>query len=166
MSSSDVEITRLVRELAQRLVARGARLATAESCTGGWLAKALTDQPGSSAWFEYGFVTYGNKAKTELLGVSADTLAGAGAVSDEVAGQMATGARLSSAAELAVAITGIAGPGGGTPEKPVGGVWIAWAGPGETLDVQHFVFTGDRDAIRRQSVAAALRGLLVRLGAA
>lgn len=150
--------------LAAALTARGARVATAESCTGGWLAKSLTDLPGSSAWFEYGFVTYGNNAKADLLGVSPETLAVHGAVSQDVAEQMATGARLAAASELAVAITGIAGPGGGSPDKPVGTVWLAWAGPGPRLESRVCRFEGDRAAIRAQAVLAALEGLLERLG--
>lgn len=159
----DAELAALVETLATRLIARDARIATAESCTGGWLAKCLTDRPGSSAWFEYGFVTYGNAAKGGLLGVGEGTLAAHGAVSEEVAEQMAIGARLASSAEIAVAITGIAGPDGGTADKPVGTVWLAWAGPGPVLVAEQRQFEGDRDAIRRQSVAAALQGCIGRL---
>lgn len=159
----DAELAALVETLATRLIARDARIATAESCTGGWLAKCLTDRPGSSAWFEYGFVTYGNAAKGAMLGVGEGTLAAHGAVSVEVAEQMAIGARLASSAELAVAITGIAGPDGGTADKPVGTVWLAWAGPGPVLVAEQRQFEGDRDAIRRQSVAAALTGCIGRL---
>jgi nicotinamide-nucleotide amidase len=156
----DAALAALVDTLATRLIARDARIATAESCTGGWVAKCLTDRPGSSAWFEYGFVTYGNAAKLALLGVGEGTLAAHGAVSEEVAEQMAIGARLASGAELAVAITGIAGPDGGTADKPVGTVWLAWAGPGARLQAELRQFEGDRDAIRRQSVAAALHGCI------
>ena len=159
----DAELAALVETLATRLIARDARIATAESCTGGWLAKCLTDRPGSSAWFEYGFVTYGNAAKGAMLGVGEGTLAAHGAVSVEVAEQMAIGARLASSAEIAVAITGIAGPDGGTADKPVGTVWLAWAGPGPVLVAEQRRFEGDRDAIRRQSVAAALQGCIGRL---
>ena len=159
----DAELAALVETLATRLIARDARIATAESCTGGWLAKCLTDRPGSSAWFEYGFVTYGNAAKGAMLGVGEGTLAAHGAVSVEVAEQMAIGARLASSAEIAVAITGIAGPDGGTADKPVGTVWLAWAGPGPVLVAEQRQFEGDRDAIRRQSVAAALTGCIGRL---
>jgi nicotinamide-nucleotide amidase len=160
---TDTALAALVDTLASRLIARDARIATAESCTGGWLAKCLTDRPGSSAWFEYGFVTYGNAAKLALLGVGEGTLAAHGAVSEEVAEQMAIGARLASGAEIAVAITGIAGPDGGSADKPVGTVWLAWAGPGPSLVAEQRQFAGDRDAIRRQSVAAALQGCIGRL---
>ncbi len=160
---TDAELAALVATLAARLIALDARIATAESCTGGWLGKCLTDRPGSSAWFEYGFVTYGNAAKLALLGVGEGTLAAHGAVSEEVAEQMAIGARLASGAELAVAITGIAGPDGGTADKPVGTVWFAWTGPGPVLKAERRQFAGDRDAIRRQSVAAALAGCIGRL---
>ena len=168
MTDSLHDLTRRISARAEALAAalntRGARLATAESCTGGWLAKSLTDIPGSSAWFEYGFVTYGNNAKADVLGVSAETLAVHGAVSQDTAEQMATGARLAAASELAVAVTGIAGPGGGSPDKPVGTVWMAWAGPGPQLESRVFRLDGDRAAIRAQAVLAALEGLLERLG--
>jgi nicotinamide-nucleotide amidase len=160
----DAGLAALVDRLAARLEALDARIATAESCTGGWLAKCLTDRAGSSAWFEYGFVTYGNAAKLALLGVSEATLAAHGAVSEDVAEQMAIGARLASGAELAVAITGIAGPDGGSADKPVGTVWLAWTGPGPVLEAELRQFSGDRAAIRRQSVAAALEGCIARLG--
>lgn len=163
LTHADADLRVLVDRLAERLEALDLRIATAESCTGGWLAKCLTDRPGSSAWFEFGFVTYANKAKLQLLGVSEASLQAHGAVSEDVAEQMAVGARLSSAAELAVAITGIAGPDGGTPDKPVGTVWIAWAGPGTELTAELCRFEGDRTAIRRQAVAAALERTLARL---
>lgn len=155
----------LVRRIAAALAAKSARIAVAESCTGGWVAKCLTDQPGSSAWFGYGFVAYADLAKQEVLGVSEDTIAAHGAVSEDVAEQMATGARITSAAEIAVAITGIAGPDGGSADKPVGTVCFAWAGPGVQLISQRRLFSGDRDAIRRQAVIAALEGALVQLTA-
>ena len=157
------DLEELVEHLATRLAATGSRLATAESCTGGWLAKCLTDRAGSSAWFGYGFVSYANEAKQHLLGVDPATLAAEGAVSQSVAEQMATGARLASGAEIAVAITGIAGPGGGTADKPVGLVWFAWSGPGPVLTAECARFAGDRDAVRRQAVAFALAGTLARL---
>jgi nicotinamide-nucleotide amidase len=162
--ATDADLAALVETLANRLRALDARIATAESCTGGWLAKCLTDRPGSSTWFEYGFVTYGDAAKLALLGVVEDSLVAHGAVSEEVAEQMAIGARLASGAEIAVAITGIAGPGGGSENKPVGTVWLAWTGPGPVLEAELHRFTGDRDAIRRLSVAAALAGCIARLG--
>jgi nicotinamide-nucleotide amidase len=165
MKAAAARIEELVRQIAAELTDKHARIAVAESCTGGWIAKALTDQPGSSAWFGFGFVTYSNEAKCALLGVSAETIAGQGAVSEDVAEQMATGARLASAAEIAVAVTGIAGPDGGSPEKPVGTVCLAWAGPGVQLVSQSYRFEGDREAVRCQSVIAALEGVLVQLTA-
>ena len=163
MTATDEKIRELVVQLSTTLKERDARLATAESCTGGYLAKVLTDQAGCSACFGYGFVTYGNVAKVELLNVSPDSLERHGAVSQDIAEQMATGARLAAASEVAVGITGIAGPDGGTEDKPVGTVWIAWAGPGPQLLARQFRFDGDRDQVRRQSVAMALEGLLTQL---
>lgn len=139
---------------------RGSSLVTAESCTGGWIAKAVTDVAGSSGWFERGFVTYGNAAKIELLGVTETTLTTHGAVSRETVAEMAAGALRRSRADVAVAVSGIAGPDGGTPAKPVGTVWISWAvRNGRTLS-RRFAFAGDREAVRRQAVIAALEGLV------
>ncbi|MBL8199792.1 MAG: nicotinamide-nucleotide amidohydrolase family protein [Chromatiales bacterium] len=152
-----------VAELAELLAARGLKLTTAESCTGGWLAKCLTDRPGSSAWFEFGFVTYGNNAKHALLGVREQTLKDHGAVSQQVAEEMAIGARRASGADLAVAITGIAGPDGGTDAKPVGTVWLAWAGPDGKLGAEKRELPGDRAAVRSQAVAEALDGTIARV---
>jgi len=152
-----------VAELAALLEARKLRISTAESCTGGWLAKCLTDRPGSSAWFEFGFVTYGNNAKHALLGVREATLAANGAVSQAVAEEMARGARRVSGADLAVAITGIAGPSGGSTDKPVGTVWLAFAGPDDLLSAELRLFPGNRAAIRSQAVAAALDGAIARV---
>ena len=165
MNDPDAQIAQRVRRIAAVLAAKSARLAVAESCTGGWIAKSLTDLPGSSAWFGYGFIAYSDAAKQEVLGVSADTLAAQGAVSEDVAEQMATGARLASAAEIAVAVTGIAGPDGGSSAKPVGPGCFAWAGPGVQLISTTRRFEGDREAVRRQSVIAALDGVLVQLTA-
>jgi nicotinamide-nucleotide amidase len=165
MNDADAQISDLVRRIAAALAAKSARIAVAESCTGGWIAKSLTDLPGSSAWFGYGVVTYSDEAKRTWLGVSPETLAAQGAVSEDVAEQMATGVRLASAAEIAVAVTGIAGPDGGTKEKPVGTVCFAWAGPGVQLLSKTRRFSGDREAIRRQSVVAALEGVLLQLTA-
>jgi nicotinamide-nucleotide amidase len=165
MTHPDPQIADLVRRIAAALAAKSARIAVAESCTGGWIAKALTDLPGSSAWFGYGVVVYSNEAKRAVLGVSEDTLAGQGAVSEDVAEQMATGMRLLSGAEITVAVTGIAGPDGGSSDKPVGTVCFAWAGPGVQLLSDTRRFSGDRESIRRQSVAAALEGVLVQLTA-
>lgn len=143
------------------LIGRGTKVATAESCTGGWLAQALTAVAGSSAWFERGFVVYSNSAKCEMLGVETTTLVCFGAVSPETAKAMAEGALRASHADVAIAITGIAGPSGGTPEKPVGTVCFALAGKTvDTKNVTHH-FAGDRRAIRFQSVMTALQLLLV-----
>ena len=161
MSNED-DFAPLVEALAGRLLAVGRQLATAESCTGGWIAKVLTDRPGSSEWFERGFVTYSNRAKQELLGVLPATLERYGAVSRETALEMAGGALGNSAADCAVAVTGIAGPGGGSADKPVGTVWLAWAMPdGVGAVCEHF--PGDRRQVRALTVERALRGLLERL---
>ena len=134
-------------------------LTTAESCTGGWVAQAVTAVAGSSDWFERGFVTYSDAAKQEMLGVSARTLAAHGAVSEQTAREMAIGALAHSRAQVALAITGIAGPGGGSPEKPVGMVCFAWAATGDKISAQTRQFEGDRESVREQSVIAALQGL-------
>lgn len=154
----------LVASAAHLLLEKGWFLATAESCTGGLIAAACTDLAGSSAWFERGFVTYSNAAKIELLGVDARLIESHGAVSEPVVRAMALGALAHSHAQVSVAITGIAGPGGGSPTKPVGTVWLAWHLPGET-NVQCCHFTGDRNAVRNASVLHALQGLIVRLQA-
>jgi len=142
------------------LRAKGMMLATAESCTGGWVAQAVTAIGGSSEWFERGFITYSDAAKREMLGVSARTLAAHGAVSEQTAREMAAGALAHSRAQVAVAITGIAGPTGGTPEKPLGMVCFAWAAQDGVLNAETRHFTGDRESVRRQSVIAALQGVL------
>jgi nicotinamide-nucleotide amidase len=160
---SDAGVEDLVERIAGTLIARHQRLTTAESCTGGWIAKSLTDQPGSSAWFEYGFVCYGNNAKIDMLDIQPALINEFGAVSREVAESLANSARRVSGADLAVAVTGIAGPDGGTPDKPVGTVWFAWAGPGEALLSHRERFDGDRDQVRRLTVAAALAGVLAQL---
>jgi nicotinamide-nucleotide amidase len=147
-------------DVGRALEAWGRRLATAESCTGGLIAGAITAVPGSSRWFDRGFVTYANEAKVEMLGVSADTLASAGAVSEAVAAEMAAGALARSRADVAVAVTGIAGPDGGTPAKPVGTVCFAWARRGGAVATATLHFPGDRAAVRAATVAAALRGVL------
>ena len=134
-------------------------LVTAESCTGGWVAQAVTSVAGSSDWFERGFVTYSNNSKEELLGVRAQTLKRHGAVSEETAREMAQGALARSKGTLAVAITGVAGPGGGSREKPVGMVCFAWSSKKRTV-VETRQFSGDRDSVRRQSVVHALEGVL------
>jgi nicotinamide-nucleotide amidase len=146
-------------ELGTRLGRAGLSVATAESCTGGWVAKLITDIAGSSAWFDRGFVTYSNDAKMEMLGVDPDILRTHGAVSEATVRAMAEGALGRSNARLAVAISGIAGPGGGSAGKPVGTVWFAWAEHGAETRSARYHFDGDRDAVRRQAVAEALRGL-------
>jgi nicotinamide-nucleotide amidase len=156
----------LVQAIAERLAARGAMLATAESCTGGWAAQALTALAGSSNWFERGFVTYSNAAKQEMLGVRADTLTRYGAVSEETAREMALGALAGSRATVALAITGIAGPGGGSADKPVGTVCFAWTTKGDAVRSETRHYPGDREAVRRQSVERALAGVLELLDAA
>ena len=149
----------LVGQLALALQARHWRLATAESCTGGLIAATCTDLAGSSAWFERGFVTYSNEAKTELLGVDAALITDHGAVSEAVARAMAVGALKRSHADVALAVTGVAGPGGGSTSKPVGTVWLAWATPTEVVcEQQHFA--GDRLAVRLATVQRSLHVLL------
>lgn len=150
----------LAEELGQRLEAAGLMLATAESCTGGWMSKVVTDIPGSSAWFDRGFVTYGNPAKQEMLSVSDAAIADHGAVSEEIAQEMAQGALEHSRAGVAVAITGIAGPTGGTEDKPVGTVCFAWVLPGRSPLSQRVQFAGNREEVRHQSVHLALGRLL------
>ncbi len=154
------EFERLVEKLASRLKINGWSMATAESCTGGWIAKCCTDLAGSSAWFERGFVTYSNRAKYELLGVKRSTLEEHGAVSEATAVQMAVGAHRHAGVDAAVAVTGVAGPDGGTPDKPVGTVWFAWSLEGRPVSSEVMWFRGDRDAVRRQTVAHALNRLL------
>jgi nicotinamide-nucleotide amidase len=160
----DAALFDLATRVGARLAAEGARLVTVESCTGGWIAKALTDVAGSSAWLEAGFVTYGNAAKERLVGVTAQTLARDGAVSEAAVREMATGGLRSTGVDRSVAVSGIAGPAGGTPDKPVGTVWLAWGerrGGTVAVRTRHLRLDGDRERIRRQAVAAALEGLLV-----
>jgi nicotinamide-nucleotide amidase len=149
----------LAKAIGERLRSAGEELVTAESCTGGWVAQVVTAVAGSSEWFERGFVTYSNASKQELLGVRGETLARHGAVSEETAREMALGALGRSKAGVAVAVTGIAGPSGGSPDKPVGTVCFAWADRrGARSETRHF--SGDRDSVRRQSVVHALEGVL------
>lgn len=155
-------IPELVDTLAQALRARGLTMATAESCTGGLIAGACTEVSGSSDWFERGFVTYSNAAKTELLGVPMALIEQHGAVSEPVARAMAAGAVAHSPAPLALAVTGVAGPTGGSAEKPVGTVWFGWATPAGVF-TEHQRFDGDRSAVRQATVRHALAGLLQRL---
>ena len=149
----------LARQVGQALKRHGLMLATAESCTGGWVAQAVTSVTGSSEWFDRGFVTYTNIAKRELLGVKTATLTRHGAVSEPTARAMAEGALAHSHADLTVAITGIAGPAGGTAEKPVGMVCFAWAARKQPTQSRTQRFSGDREAVRRQAVMAALEGV-------
>lgn len=164
-----MDIPDLVTRLADALRARGQLIATAESCTGGLIAGACTDLAGSSDWFERGVVSYSNAAKTELLGVPAALIDAHGAVSEPVALAMAAGVLQRSHAHRAVAVTGVAGPGGGTATKPVGLVWLAWARRGAdgvvTTRAQAQHFAGDRAAVRRATIACALQGLLDDLAA-
>lgn len=155
----DADLHAAAARLGERLRAARHRLVTAESCTGGWIAKAVTGVPGSSEWFDCGMVAYSYEAKQAMLGVHPLTLEVHGAVSRECVVEMVSGALVHSGATLAVAVTGIAGPGGGTPDKPVGTVWIAWKRRGGYPHAEAFQFEGDRDAVRRQTVAAALHGL-------
>jgi nicotinamide-nucleotide amidase len=150
----------LVSQLSNVLFANGWMLATAESCTGGWLAKVCTDLAGSSGWFERGFVTYSNEAKQDMLGVKAETLAQHGAVSEAVTAEMAIGALRHSRAQVGVSVSGIAGPGGGTATKPVGTVCFGWAVQGGEVRTATRHFQGDREAVRAQAVQYALSGVL------
>lgn len=152
-------ITQLSEQLGRQLLQQHAAVTTAESCTGGGIAEAITRVAGSSAWFEVGFVTYSNAQKVHVLKVAQDALQRDGAVSQTVVEAMARGAQLQSGAEYAVAVSGVAGPGGGSPEKPVGTVWLAWAN-GAQVESGCWRFAGDRHAVRQQTVQAALAGLL------
>jgi nicotinamide-nucleotide amidase len=156
----DREMEQLAKELGQALKSTGLVLVTAESCTGGWVGEAATAIAGSSDWFDRGFITYSNAAKREVLGVALATLQQHGAVSEETAREMAAGALKHSNGNIAVAITGVAGPGGGTQEKPVGTVCFAWAKGEIALRSERHLLHGDRHDVRRQSVMIALRGLI------
>jgi len=156
---TDDDLRRLATETGARLRASHHVLVTAESCTGGWIAKTVTDVAGSSDWFDCGMVVYSYEAKQAMLGVQPQTLETHGAVSRETAIEMVSGALVHSGASVAVAVTGIAGPGGGSEDKPVGTVWVAWKRRGGYARATVFHFDGDRDAVRRQTVAAALGGI-------
>src|ERR1700735_698694 len=163
MTQSDVDLKRLAGRVGRHLLKARRHAATAESCTGGWIAKALTDIPGSSCWFSEGFITYTDESKVRRLGVPRAVLKRHGAVSEATVRAMAAGALERSGAQMAVAVTGIAGPGGAVPGKPVGTVWLGWAARrGRTVHVatQLRRFRGDREAVRRKTVRAALEGLL------
>ncbi|WP_130620332.1 CinA family protein [Dyella amyloliquefaciens] len=157
---TDAELKELAEQIAAAALRQRLMLVTAESCTGGWIAKTLTDLAGSSAWFDAGVVTYSYEAKEALLGVNPRTLERTGAVSEETALEMVSGALARFGAGMAVAVTGIAGPGGGTQDKPVGTVWIGWKRRGGYAHARLFHFDGDREAVRRQTVAAALNGII------
>ncbi len=159
----DAELRLLSESVGAALSRQGARLACAESCTGGWAAAVITATAGSSNWFERGFVTYSDDAKREMLDVPATTLSAHGAVSEETARAMAAGALARSHAQIALAITGIAGPGGGSSSKPVGTVCFSWCRKAEEVSSETRLFPGDREAIRRSALIHALSGLLSRL---
>ncbi len=156
---SEQECRQLAEHVGQCLLQANAVMVTAESCTGGWVACVATAIPGSSRWFERGFVTYTNESKHEMLGVANTTLDQYGAVSEQTVREMARGALQHSHAQVSVAISGIAGPGGGSAEKPVGTVWLAWA-RGEQLRTHRALFSGDRDQVREQAVITALQGII------
>ena len=153
-------INQLVQQLSDLLKKRGWKIATVESCTGGMISELITQMAGSSEWFERGFVTYSNEAKQELVGVSSESLRDHGAVSSVVAREMAIGGVQSSRADLAVSVTGVAGPDGGTEEKPVGTVWIAWADRNGTVIDQGYLFSGDRQQVRLASAQSAFAGAI------
>ena len=159
LPSDDAALHALAESVAHTLTQRGQLMITAESCTGGWIAKTLTDIAGSSSWFEGGVVAYSYEAKEALLGVNPNTLERTGAVSQETVTEMVSGALARYGATIAVAVTGIAGPGGATPGKPVGTVWIGWKRRGGYAKAELFHFDGDRESVRRQTVAAALIGI-------
>ncbi|MGE6687694.1 CinA family protein [Stutzerimonas stutzeri] len=154
-----MNLTELAAQLGKALQRHGAQVCTAESCTGGGIAEAITRIAGSSAWFEAGYITYSNAQKTRQLGVPAELFEQVGAVSIEVVQAMARGAQQNSGARFAVAVSGVAGPGGGSEEKPVGTVWIAWADDVQ-VHAERYLFAGDRHAVREQTIAAALQGLI------
>ena len=156
----DEELERLAADVGFALQSAGLRLVTAESCTGGWVGEAVTAIAGSSDWFDRGFITYSNAAKRDVLGVAGITLNQHGAVSEETAREMALGALKQSRAQISVAITGVAGPGGGSADKPVGTVCFAWAKNDAALRSERHLLEGDRTEVRRQSVVIALRGIL------
>jgi nicotinamide-nucleotide amidase len=159
----DKQITELARLLGQSLAEKKLKIVTAESCTGGGIAQAITEISGSSGWFDRGFVTYSNLAKVQMLQVSQIDLDQHGAVSEAVAKQMVKGALINSNADLAVSVTGIAGPGGGSEQKPVGTVYIAWEAKGQTAVCKKYTFSGNRVEVRKQTVVSALKACLEEL---
>ena len=154
------DLNALATQLHHLLIKNKLIVSTAESCTGGWIAKILTDIPGSSASFERGFVTYSNDAKQDMLGVNSQTLETSGAVSEQTVTEMAQGALKNSQASIAMAVSGIAGPSGGSVDKPVGTVWFAWLKEGQATRTQLRHFAGDRESVRHQSVRQAIVGLI------
>ncbi|MFL2531931.1 MAG: CinA family protein [Porticoccaceae bacterium] len=160
--ASNQSITSIAERVGNQLLQKKAKITTAESCTGGGIAEAITATAGSSQWFEYGYITYANRAKKQLLNVSQKTLDAYGAVSEQVVEQMAVGAIHSSGANYAIAVSGIAGPDGGSAEKPVGTVWVCWITP-ETTRVEQYQLQGDRQAVREQVIKISLQELLHQL---
>jgi nicotinamide-nucleotide amidase len=160
--SNSQTLTTITQQLGEMLCKKNAKLTTAESCTGGGISEAITAVSGSSQWFEFGFVTYANSAKQQLLGVSKQTLDQYGAVSEQVVEQMAQGAIRQSRADYAIAVSGIAGPEGGTKDKPVGTVWVCWQTPTQSW-TQKLMLSGDRQAVRTAAVKKSLQQLLQHL---
>jgi nicotinamide-nucleotide amidase len=160
VASPSLSVLQLSNLLGEKLLARGWRVTTAESCTGGGIAAAITAVAGSSSWFEYGIVSYANSAKEKLLRVNPQTLLEHGAVSRAVVEEMVAGALVLSSADIAVAVSGVAGPSGGTAEKPVGTVWFAWGLASGEIHCECFYFTGDRASVQLQAVIQGLSGLL------
>lgn len=156
----DVELEQLSRRVGGALAQRGWMLGTAESCTGGWIAEVVTATAGSSAWFDRGFVTYSNAAKVDMLGVSERTLASCGAVSEDTVAEMVRGALARSTAQVAVAVSGVAGPGGGSAARPVGMVCFGWSLRDRAASTATRHFSGDRESVRRQTVIAALEEVI------
>ncbi|MES0327258.1 MAG: CinA family protein [Gammaproteobacteria bacterium] len=160
MAATEKSNRTLAQQLGECLAARGVKLATAESCSGGWIAKTITDLPGSSAWFEGAIVCYSNESKHELLGVSEVTIKEFGAVSGDTVLEMTDGVFERTSADVVVSVSGIAGPDGGTDDKPVGTVWLCWGKRDKTSIAKEFHFEGDREAVRLQTVEAALMAVL------
>lgn len=160
MVNESSTVLETIKQIGERLESKKEMLATAESCTGGWVGQVITSVPGTSHWYDRGFITYSNSAKREMLGVPTDVLARFGAVSEQTARAMAEGALQNSSARYALSITGIAGPQGGTPEKPVGYVCFAWAGLKRDTQIECIQLDGDRDVVRWQAVQHALEQML------
>jgi len=163
MPDFEIKVDKLLAKVASLLTARNWRMATAESCTGGWIAKCCTDVTGSSAWFDRAYIAYSYRAKEQMLGIAHDDLVKYGAVSEEIAGRMATGAKEHSKVAVTVSATGIAGPGGGMAGKPVGLVHFGWCIDDKPASCDAVVFAGDRESVRQQTVLHALEGIISRL---